>query len=508
MKDSPNSKSKLSQTVHSALPDLSVERFVDTATESDNSPYERFVFRAFAQCSFPIALFDQDNNLTYARDLDPVFPDTLCDGGLSANGCAFAVKNDALFFIYDRIERWPDAPKGTKFFALHLDADRLSSIASNTAENAALTNSEYILLAHLLQGDDLRTAAESVGASYDTKRKQIQKVMDKLGLHSQSAMLKSIAMDVAARILDELFAQSQRDAEIALAKKHYGRDIIINRITIGEGVEIPVWDFGARSGRPILYFHSLLAPVIFSDDFALRLKQANLRLFMVPRHFLGFGEIASPDIRQARLIAQLAETVTYLSDDPMIVMGDSAGCAWAVRFARAHTELVSHLYLAAAPQSGNTWKRSTLFSEVSTRVRQNERVINGLTRLYNLIARVPTLAKPALGHMYRHSDHDQETIKAAFDTGNLHQWLKLIANQAVHASMDELINLQRDWVADLKNLNVPVTFLHGTTDPICPIDEIKELCTDIPQATIAEFEDAGHFVISQKFNQIITGLAA
>src|SRR5690606_21458917 len=112
-----------------------------------------------------------------------------------------------------------------------------------------------------------------------------------------------------------------------------------------EGLEIPVWEFGARRGRPVLYFHSMLAPVVLQDEMIETLKRLGLRWIVVPRHFLGLDGVLDAQMRLERLTRALAETMDYLTDEPLICLGESAGVPWAAHFARHNPTLVARLVL-------------------------------------------------------------------------------------------------------------------------------------------------------------------
>lgn len=493
----------LARTVRSALPGWSDDRLEqDLAAPPLDTPEERFYYRTFGQCHLSVGLYNQDDSLVASDPMGHVFPKRLSRPEACRSGSGFVCAGDHLYFTFDGLDRWPDAPAAATFVAAHVTPEQLTSVAAGTSIPSSLTQSEFQLVGLMLEGLDLRAAAERIGASYDTKRKQIQKIMEKLGVTSQIALMRTLALDLTVWLLDELLVQSGHDAETLLAKKHYGKDITINRITVGDHIEVPIWDFGARGGRPLLYFHSMLAPMILSPDLSAKLKARNLRLLMMPRHFIGLESALPPELRQARAIASLAESLDYITSQPLICIGDSAGCGWAARFAANHSHKVSALVLAATPQSLPNAKEQSLFNEISARVRQDHFLIAGMTRLYNTIARAPGLSQRALAYMYRNSPADMATLNCAFGEGRLQEWLKLIANQALHTSMDEVMNLQRNWVRDLQAVEVPIHFLHGDEDPICPMPDVEALAAVTPNATLHRFEEAGHFLLGQRFEEV------
>ncbi|WP_177213002.1 alpha/beta fold hydrolase [Celeribacter neptunius] len=472
---------------------------------------ERFFFRHFAQCRLSINLYDSAGTRqinTYAPDSEMIFPAQLRMARQSVSGCAFTVIEEKLFFLYDRAEHWPDVPDHIAFFAVHLDGSHLAALSAE-APTMTLTPSEYVLLAHLLSGKDLQGAAEATGASYDTKRKQIRTVLDKFGAKTQTALLRALSLDITAAVLDEILPLKDRRPETAQIKRQFGRAVVVNHLSIGESDEIPIWEFGARRGQPVLYFHSMLSPVLFDDDMIRPLKAQNLRMLLVPRHFLSFTREAEPELRMARFSKAMAEIVDYMIDEPVLCLAESAGVPWAAHFVRHHPDHVSKLVLCGTPQLFKAVKDSaspTIFVDMSHRLRSDARVLVGLTQVYNALSRVPAFAQKGLGHMFRKSEADSACLDTLFERAHLSDWLRLIANHATLASIDEMISLQRDWHADLLATRCPMVLLHGREDPISPIEDAEAIARELPEARFEPVENAGHLVFSEAIHRVLSHL--
>ncbi|WP_376870432.1 alpha/beta fold hydrolase [Albirhodobacter sp. R86504] len=481
--------------------------------QAEESLSERFFYRNFSRCSFPANLYDRTGTRQIAglfTDADELFPKTIRMPKHSASGCAYVVAQGSLYFLYDRIDRWDDAPEHLSLIAVHLDHRRILALCG-AGNEAGLTKSEYLLLAHLLTGLDLKAAAAAVGASYDTKRKQAQIIMEKLGVNTQAALLRTLSVEITARILDEILPTQGRNFETALVKRQFGRDVIVNTVTIGEGIEIPVWEFGARRGRPVLYFHSMLAPVLVDTQMVATLKRLGLRWIVVPRHFLGFDGSLDAQARLERVTRALAETMEYLTDQPLICIGESAGVPWAAHFARHHPDLIARLVLVATPQAVlpmTPEQTPTIFVEMTQRLRADARVIAGLTKVYNAISRVPDWAQKGLAHLFRNSPADTASIEAMFQSPFLAEWLALIANHATLASVDEITNMQRNWLNDLREAHCDIAFIHGAEDPISPVNDIRAVASTVQASSFTRFDDAGHLILIQHFEALMKTLIA
>jgi len=504
-------RSHLTETVQSGLPTWTGRAGEALILEADLHACDRFFYQTFGDCACPVNLYASDGTRlveTLAGEKEATFPAAITAIPDQTDGPGFAVEDGQLFYLFDGMDRWPHAPQTVARVAVMVTEDWL-----RTHADIDLTTSEFALLAHLLAGHDVRSAAAALGTSYDTKRKQLQQITDKVGVSTQAALLREVSLQVSALILDDILRPEVRNREVALAQEVYGRDVVVHSITIGEAQDVPIWEFGARRGQPILYFHSMLAPVVFKSDMVDVLEARNLRLLMLPRHFFGGRtKVGKP---QTQVLSALAEVVDYLCGEPVMCLGESAGCAWVAHFARHFPEHVREVVLVATPQAGQPEailreapRTATVFAEISTKIRTDDRVIAGLTRIYNSIARVPSLARRSLEFMLRQAPADQATIEAAFNDLRLADWLRLIANDGARASIDEVAHLQSDWVPDIFAIDRPIRFYHGDQDTLCPVEDAAAMAAAVPGASFRRFDGCGHLVLGQEFEAIVDDLLA
>ncbi|WP_186826952.1 alpha/beta fold hydrolase [Shimia ponticola] len=502
----PGRRSHLTETVQSGLPTWTERSGEALILDAELHSCDRFYYRAFGDCDVPVNLYSVDGQRlveTLTQDGQTAFPERFEAWPSEANGPLFLTEGGELFFLYGKLDQWPSAPSAVAWVCVHI-----SPAWFKEQTDTALTTSEFVLLSHLLAGHDLRAAAQMIGASYDTKRKQLQQITEKLGVSTQAALLREVSLQISASVLEDILKPEVRNPEVSLAQELYGRDIVIHSITVGDAREVPIWEFGARRGQPVLYFHSMLAPMVFKPDMVDALKQRNLRMLMMPRHFFAArNREGSP---QMQVLSALSDVVDYLCGEPVVCIGESAGCAWATHFARFFPERVSEVVLVATPQAAQpeamlrkTPRTATVFAEVSSRIRNDARVVAGLTRIYNSIARVPSLARRSLDFMLRQAPSDQETIEQAFESLRLADWLRLIANDAARASIDEVAHLQSDWVRDVFEMDCPARFIHGGQDTLCPIEDAAAMAAAVPGASFRRFDGCGHLVLGQEFDAIL-----
>ncbi|WP_415921987.1 alpha/beta fold hydrolase [Tateyamaria sp. SN6-1] len=466
---------------------------------------DRFFHTTFGDIGFPATLYDYTGRKLVDKLVggeSALLPEQVAEFKNRGRGPRFFVADNQLLYIYDRMDHWPHAPEDVSAVALSVSKDWISRNL-----DLHLTQSEYVLVSFLLSGCDLKAAAERVGAGYDTKRKQIRQVLGKACAKNQASLLRDLSLDISAHALKEILRPHRVNPETSLARDCWGRDVVVHNISLDECRDIPIWDFGARRGQPLLFFHSMVAPIIFSKGFVQRLKHRNLRLLMVPRHFA--YERTAFDRDQAFTLQIIAEAVDILCDEPVICIGESAGGSWASRFAYRYPNAVSQLILTAIPEvsrNGASLGAGSVLSELSERIKADWRVVAGTARIYNAIARNRSIATKTLKFMFRDSQIDLQTVEAAFLELNLAKWLRLIANSAKHASIDEFALLQSNWLQELRSTDVPIHFIHGKQDPLSRPTGVAILAASLQNAKFTEFPDAGHFVLGQKFDDILDSL--
>ena len=502
-------RSHLTETVQTGLPTWSDRADRALALPEALRACDRFYYDAFGDCALPVMVYDEGGKrLVHQLNTNDTsqFPKKIEALVEWQQGPGFAMSDAGLVYVYDQLDRWPLAPTNVAYIVIPVDRDWFS-----TATALNLTPSEFELVSLLLSGHDLSTAAAHAGARYDTKRKQVRLILEKADVNGQPSLLRELTLALSSHILHDLLRPDQGRPEVDLARQVFGPDVVIHAITLGEYRDIPVWEFGARRGQPILYFHSMLAPLLFTPDMAAQLRKQNLRLLMIPRHFFDAQKGAGTPQRQ--IVQAASEVVDYFCDEPVVCIGESAGCAWAAQFTLWHPDQVSEVVFVATPQAirpedtAPAFTRSvSLLTEVSSRIRQDERVIAGLTRVYNAIARTPSLARKSLAFMLRQAPSDLATIDRAFEVLALGEWVRLIANKAARASIDEVAHLQSDWVKNLHQLVRPMRFFHGVEDTLCPIADAEAMVGSLPNARFTAFGDAGHLVLGQRLDEILDAL--
>ncbi len=510
MKILRDERSKLTETIQTGLPTWTDRADAALSLPENLRACDRFYYETFGDSALPVMIYgDQGVRLVYLLNPSDTarFPEKLKALVGRPHGPGFTMTGAGLIYTYDQLDRWPLVPDDVACVAIFLELDWFTA-----STGLDLTPSEFELVGLLLSGHDLKSAAAHVGARYDTKRKQVRVILEKAGVSGQAALLRALAIELTSHILNDLLRPDEGKPEVGLAQQVYGRDVVVHSISLGASRDVPVWEFGARRGQVVIYFHSMLAPIMFTPDMVALLKSHNLRLLMIPRHFFAAGKGQGSAHRQ--ILQATSEIVDYFSEEPVICLGESAGCAWAAQFTLRHPEQVSEVVFVATPQvirpedaaARKLPRTVSLLTEISTRFRQDERVIAGLTRIYNAIARVPSLARRSLDFMLRGSPADLKSIDLAFSSLALGDWVRLIANKAAHASIDEVAYLQSDWVNDLHQLTRPMRFFHGAQDTLCPIEDAKAMAGNLQNARFVALEDAGHLALGQHLDEILGAL--
>ncbi|AJY44618.1 alpha/beta fold hydrolase [Martelella endophytica] len=415
-------------------------------------------------------------------------------------GIAFAGTGRRLVILINLRRSWPGAPEGVGWLALMLDR---AFIGKTTG--ATLTNSEYELLSCLLVGLELKEAAARLDASYDTKRKQLQIIFQKMEVTSQAALTRTVSIRLMSHFIESFGRRQHVPAEITLLRRQYGRDVLIHAVALENGTQLPVWEFGDRRGKPCLFFHPLLSPTVLSDDKIGLLRENGLRWLVVPRFFApGTAEATADPLRALEDHADaLADYVAHFVGAPVTCVATSAGVSWAVFFAKRYPTLVERLVIAAAPFPSSLAPETagdSLQAALAGALRQRPGVLAALVRAFAPIARSQKLAFRAYRHAYRNAPADLRTIASYAEHGHALEWLKLIADRASASVVTDLAVNHRDWLADAADLSLPITLLQGEEDTMCPPAIMRHVAAGLPTARLKVVPDAGHHLAVSHFS--------
>ncbi|WP_176084023.1 alpha/beta hydrolase [Martelella sp. HB161492] len=453
----------------------------------------------------PSALYDGDGALVFSNSEEGFFPATLDLPRADGSSIGFRDYGGVLILLLDLNRRRTDVPAGLSHFALMIDRGFFETTISRPDGPVSLTEGEYRLLSLLLSGLDLKQAAAALGAAYDTKRKQLQVIFQKFNVSSQAALLQAASFTIMGDVIGLIGRSGTVRAEQALLRRHFGDGVLFHDVALSDGQRMPVWEFGARKGKPCLYFHPLLTPTVVAEDAVDQMQATGLRWIVAPRFFSPVANEPDPVLHLERYCAALADFIEHFIGEPVDCVGASSGTAWLGYFARHYPHLIGQIVIAGMPHPPtlrDTEESTSLQSSLSDAMRHNPKVVSTLVKAYAVIARSPVLAARAYRLAYRHSAPDLAVVDYGIKAGFILDWLKLMGERGGNAIAADLIINQRDWVSELLESGLPITLVHGEQDRMCRPDVLHELNARRCDIRTHILPDAGHHLMSSHFEVI------
>ena len=285
-----------------------------------------------------------------------------------------------------------------------LDAGQLQSMLPDTSQ---LTQAEFGVLAGVMTGQTVRGIAEADRVSYNTRRRQIETVLEKLGVHSQVGAVRLIYVTVVDRLLQALSSVEADPPTINKLAQYYGDEVRFHLIHLSGSPPIRVAEYGDYSGQPVLLAHSMFFPCGPAPSAIADIRKAGFRVICPFRP----GFFDAPEwhgkLDSKAILAAWAERcntlLNFLNLGKVHVASHSFSAVWAAEFARRYSDRTKSLILCSAPQPSNLWNseaRTTTF----------------IHSVAGIVEKAPWLATPIIRlHAARVHDFDS-TLKAFLKT--------------------------------------------------------------------------------------------
>lgn len=455
----------------------------------------------------PACLYDDAGaRLSFDSDHDG-FPEGVTDEANAGVSVCFGEHEGGLFLFSQASADRHAAPDGVGWLGFRIDSSFVENALARLGQPVSLTANEFRLVANLLAGRDLREAALNSGASYETRRKQLQVIFHKLDVNSQSGLVRTVSLGLIGCLLDRLSeARIERDPERELLRRHYGDEALLHTFALRSGRRLQVWEFGPRDGIPCLFFHQMLAPTVLAPDKVSELHAHGVRWITVPRFFWEAGPAETGQMA-AHYADDLAEVVEMMFPGPVTCVAANTGVAWAAFFATRHPHLARRLVLVGSPfpttLGQKASKPASLQHAFSNVMRTGPAALNVVMKSYLRLTRSKRLSALAMRHTYREPGPDQAALESLLEKGWMQDWIELIGVRAGDRIAADLALNQWDWVSALEKYNGGVDFIHGDTDRMVPPHYIAQAVERIRQANLIMVEDAGHLISTHRFDAVL-----
>ena len=347
--------------------------------------------RALEQVGLPVAVFDANGQRVLGPDCMPSQLDTQAgQAGWGTRGMG-----NMLLMWHSVLMDGESCQLCVALEAKHLQAFN--------PETVLLTPSEFAGLVSLTAGLSLREMAERDGVSYNTRRRQMETVLQKLGVHSQAAALRLIFSTVIKRVLTALSISDRKESGIQSLVDLYGDDARFHRIHLGGGPPLRVVEYGDPAGRPVLLFHPLLFPTGCSRQAMQNAHRIGLRVISPLRP--GFYD--SPNWARHPKLSEIASEwsqrvdalLQFINLQSVDVASVAFSAPWATDFARRFPSRIKSLIFASAPQP------SAIF--------QQKKTASFIHSIAAIVSSSPWLSEPMV-RLHAMRVHDRKSAVSGF----------------------------------------------------------------------------------------------
>lgn len=425
--------------------------------------------------------------------------------------------------LYDLVERAPNAEifddglivvskSNEAIRLLHLNRSTILNTLGAIAPDTELSSAEYHLLMQILSGDTLKEASVKDQVAYETKRSQFKSLSARIGLRTQSEVIRVFLLGLSVYVPENLEKRPQPEP-VAQKPDHdflnlYYPDVFrIHKITTGANRVLRVIETGPIDGTPVIFLHSqtLPQPSQFAGGW---LHENNIRLIIPLRPGL-LDEQSDLKGLHKHLEAstrELVDTIRFFCGEKARLVAQSTGAAYAINLCRLHPKCVSHLTFSGAAYLGkhdNKSIESLVWGLKEVAARSSflaGKVYNNHLRKMRTKTGFQTIIDSAYGN----SPSDMKIFDDIFTSPLGHSWMYESYKLSGNSVINDVIMPSLDVWKGAEQVNIPTLFLHGKSDPVNVIEDARKISSRFKNSKFIEYPDEGQSLFLSKFEDIIT----
>ncbi len=276
-------------------------------------------------------------------------------------------------------------------------------------------------------------------------------------------------------------------------------------ITLSDGRRLSYLEFGKPTGHPVFYFHgapsSCLEPLLIDNEVFI---EYGLRIIAPNRPGIG-----QSDFQNNRNFNDWPEDVLSLADhlklDKFSVFGNSGGGGYVT----ACAAMIPERLLSAVVVSGG-WQMNLPEAKKNLKF--------PFSMFWTVAAKLPFLLPLLLGTMQSSPKESKEKglaqAKKMMPAPDYEAMIQFDRAAVLAKALDEAI-LNKKGVAwdlrlylkkfdfNLSEITFPITFFHGEIDKNMPIELVKKMVVQIPNAKLITYENDAHLsTLCNHFNEV------
>ena len=357
-----------------------------------------------------------------------------------------------------------------------------------------LTEAEFRLALHLMQGHDLKGSAALDRIGYETKRSQFKALASKLAARGQSEVVRILTSKTLLELSFLVHADRHTDLD-AYANAYLPKDVRRMTLRSPSGQSVPVLDYGPMDGDPIVALHPMIFPPLGQEEIDQAFER-NVRLIWPLRP--GLLDRSSPTLNSSSYIDASVEgaaaVLNQVIGGPAPVLAFVSSGAVATRLAIRQPEMVESIsFVSTCYSAGKSTVSLPYFGAELVELAFRSEAI--MTRTVVALQKYMTndqRFRRMCDFVLRGSEKDLSHIRAEFDGSDsgrrLHDAI-LYSPESIR--LDFFNQTQFSW-SELAKIETPYRFLHGAQDSIHPPKKLAKLLSRIGAHDLNVVDEMGH----------------
>ncbi len=366
-----------------------------------------------------------------------------------------------------------------------------------------LTPAEKRLVYQLISGLSTNEAAELDGVSIETKRSHLKRAMSKLGCSNQSGVMRLIVSQmIHVLYLCEGETAQNRVIE-AFTMDHLDGAVRLSSQRLPNGRLQRVWEMGPADGKPLLVLHGYLFPFLMLNA-SKALTEMGRRLVIPVRPGYLDEQDSARIFHEGRMVEQTVEDIEAFIrqtwSGPIEVLCHATGAYFAMILAKKSPDIFSKIIVTSINLMMDSDEKQSLSASFLGGIRRLAKH-NGMYEMLVRQFQKTTFSNDratrfVLRRLFRESQTDLDALNGVLGHGEAFGWYQALhaASMVGIASDFSLVNSQAKEA--LKDLSIPVSFLHGPDDCFTSVAEMKTYTELCPMAEVRVLPKGGHLAIA------------
>lgn len=369
-----------------------------------------------------------------------------------------------------------------------------------------ITPAEQNTLLQTLSGLTLKQASEKDSVSYETKKTQLKTVFRKTRIRSQQGLsnflISHLSLEVAANYSRKPANAETDEMFFSYVDQYMGDYVRASVVQVSKGKRFRVVEIGDPAGQAVVCIHHL-GLINFSEEEITEIYNNGIRLICPLRHG-AFGPLDGPISPQAHLDHSLEGidlAVSLVGKEKVPLIGLLSGCLYAIDYIKQYPGKVDKLIMFGAsyrselkPESASTFKKDLHELAVGSENTLDAAVSYLLDKVDQ-----PEQLKKVMVESHDNCAADIQIIDDLFsDQKQVRAMQHRLKNSSMSIMQDLRMQATGDWRSLLSHANdTGVHFVHGSTDRLIPIANIRKLVDERDNFHLHPIVGAGNWLFGK-----------